>query len=228
MGTCSRCGTTGEMTYGADGLPYCSSCAFYGMNRQCYRCRMYLPASELQQYRGMLVCPYCIQDMRAEDQRAAAPHEKAPVQEISYPERCERCGRDLEGRAYIWNGKTLCRNCLEDEQGTWGVVGGGPSHGAQRASVMPIRRARQRSLLEAAISDFLALFGVKRREPDIVAVEPEMPIAAAKPLAERSLRKDERNAPQAEGIMRKKPKGKAATGKNSLTPVSGGQKKTKQ
>jgi hypothetical protein len=208
MGNCSRCGATGEMMYGSDGLPYCSSCAFYGMNKQCYRCRMYLPASELQQYRGMLVCPYCIQDMRSEDRRAEASHEKPPVQELSYPERCERCGRDLQGRVYIWNGKKLCKSCLEAEQETWGIVGGGPSHGGARVSVMPVRRAKQKSLLEAIISDFLALFGLRKKEPEIIAVAPKMPIGAAKPMA-GTLRKDERNTPQAEGIMLKRPgKGK--------------------
>lgn len=221
MGTCSRCGASGEMTYGADGLSYCSSCSFYGMNRQCYRCRMYLPATELQQYRGQLVCPYCLQDMRAEDRRAEAPQEKGPVQELSYPERCERCGRDLSGGAYIWNGKTLCKSCLDYEKGTWGVVGGGPSHGGQRASVIPIRKARQKSLIEALISDFLALLGVKKKEPEIIIVEPNATVGRAKPMAERAMRKDERNTPQAEDIMSKRPKKAKGGGKP-------GSEKTKQ
>jgi hypothetical protein len=192
------------MTYGADGQQYCSSCAFYGMNKQCYRCRMYLPATELQQYRGQLVCPYCLQDMRAEDRRSEAPPTKGPAQELSYPERCERCGRDLEGRAYLWNGKTLCKSCLDDEKGTWGLVGGGPSHGGQRVSVIPIRAAKRKSLFETIISDFLALLGRKKKEPEIIPLEPVVPVGRIKPMTERITRKDGPDAPEAEGIMRKK------------------------
>jgi hypothetical protein len=205
MGTCSRCGASGEMTYGADGQQYCSSCSFYGTNKQCYRCRMYLPATELQQYRGQLVCPYCLQDMRSEDRRSEAPQEKGAAQELSYPERCERCGRNLEGRVYIWNSKTLCKSCLEEEKKAWDIVGGGPSHGSQRSSVIPMRKAKQKSLLESIISDFLALLGLKKKEPEIIVVEPNAPVAHIKPMAERIRRKDGTNVPEAEGIMRKKP-----------------------
>jgi hypothetical protein len=206
MGNCSRCGASGEMTYGSDGLSYCSSCVFYGTNKQCFRCRMYLPSSELQQYRGMWVCPYCIQSMREEDRKLEGPHEKGPVQELSSPEKCQRCGRDFRGRVYIWNGKRLCKKCLGAEQATWEIVGGGPTSGSQRVSVIPVGRARHRSLLEAIISDFLGLFGVKKKEPEVIVVAPRMPIRNARPMAERSMRKTERSAPQAEGLMKKKPK----------------------
>src|SRR5512143_3467213 len=132
-GSCSRCGRVTELEYGPDGLGYCTSCAFYGMNKQCWRCRMYLPSAELQQYRGQLTCPYCIQDLRYADTRAEEYHEeKHKLEVIQYPEQCERCGRDLEGRVYIWNGKKLCKKCMEDEQDSkWGLVGGGPMHAPQ-------------------------------------------------------------------------------------------------
>jgi hypothetical protein len=57
---CARCGR--ECT----GM-YCDSCKFYEMNDQCWRCRMYLPKVELQQWRGQIYCPYCIQDLRSEE-----------------------------------------------------------------------------------------------------------------------------------------------------------------
>jgi hypothetical protein len=126
------------------------------------------------------------------------------VQELSQAERCERCGRDLEGRVYVWNGKKLCKSCLDDEKGTWGVVGGGPSSGGQRASLIPMRAARQKSLLETLASDFLALLGRRKKEPEIMAVGPDAPVGRIKPMAERITRKDGPDAPEAEGIMRRK------------------------
>jgi hypothetical protein len=197
---CSRCGRVGEVDYGADGLPYCSSCVFYGMNRQCFRCRMYVPASELQQYKGVWACPYCIQNMRDEDRKASAPAERPHVPAVSYSEACERCGRALGDRVYIWNNRRLCKTCLEEEQASWGVVGGGPGRSGVRISVVPAKKARQRSLIEAAIGNLLALLGMKKKEPEIVVVEPMASIAHAKPMAERRMAK-EKPGPQSEGIM---------------------------
>jgi len=220
MASCSKCGSTGEMGYGSDGLPYCSSCLFYGMNKQCARCMMYLPASELQQCKGMLVCPYCLQDMRDVDRRAAAPRDKERQAVLSYPETCERCGRGLDARIYIWNGRRLCKNCLDYEQETWGVVGGKPAPGAQRFSFSPLRKAGRKSLLESAISDLLALLGLKKKEPEIIVVEPRMPIARAKPMAESAMQRAERTTPKAEGLMKKK--------KQDDVPVSEGRQKKKK
>ncbi len=61
MPNCSRCGR--EISTGM----YCESCHFYIYNEQCWRCRMYLPKVELQQWRGQTYCPYCIQDLRDEE-----------------------------------------------------------------------------------------------------------------------------------------------------------------
>ena len=211
-GNCIRCGRNSEVDYGTDGMPYCSSCIFYGTNKQCYRCRMYLPATELQQYRGQWVCPYCIQDMRDEDRRITERvQEKPHLEVLSYPERCERCGRDLKGRVYIWNGKTLCKRCLQDEQDKWSIVGGGPSGAGQRVSVIPAREAKKRSFMDALISDALALIGFKRKKQvEIVVCGEKMPIGAAKPMAEKVMAaKREQKKPEAEGLMgiKRKPGG---------------------
>ncbi len=205
-GTCTRCGMKSEMEYGVDGLPYCSSCIFYGLNRQCWRCRMYLPASELQQYRGQWACPYCIQDMRDAD-RKAEEHivEKPKLEVLSYPETCERCGRDLEGRVYIWNGKRLCKNCVADEQEKWGLVGGGPMGAPYKVSLEPENRRKRRGFIETAIGEFLVLLGLKRKKLEVVVVGGKMPISRAKPMAEAPMspaRPKEERKPQSEGIMR--------------------------
>lgn len=201
-----RCGRSSEVEYGADGMPYCSACIFYGMNRQCFRCRMYLPATELQQYRGQWVCPYCLQDMRDEDRKITEHARERPhVEVISYVETCERCGRELKEHVYMWNGRRLCKKCLEHEQEQWELVSGKPFASGQRVSVVPVREAKKRSLLEAVISDALALLGFKRKKPaEIVVHGGRMPIGAAKPMAEkpivaRSVREEKK--PEAEGLM---------------------------
>ena len=189
-GTCSRCGRVSEVEYGSDGQAYCSACAFYGLNKQCFRCRMYLPSTELQTYRGQLVCPYCIQDMRDEDRRISEPAASHPKLEVlQYSETCERCGRDLEGRVYIWNGRRLCKSCLNDEKDTWGLASGGPMGPAQRIKVDTVHQAQKKSIIERAIGDVLALMGIRKKPiSEVIIYQPRMKteITAAKPMAEKS------------------------------------------
>lgn len=252
-GVCSRCGRAGEMEYGADGLSYCSACIFYGLNRQCWRCMMYLPISELQQYRGQWACPYCIQDMRYEDRKKGegpAP-EKPHLDVLQYVEQCERCGRDLQGRVYIWNGKKLCKHCLGDEQQEWGLMGGGPMGPPQRITVEALRPARKKSLVERAVSEFLALTGLKKRSEirEIIVYSPKMQaeIGAAKPMSDISplrpmaetpmavARKksalEEARKPQQEGIIRasqeKKAEAKTEAKAEAVFVKGGGRKKAK-
>jgi len=211
---CSRCGRDGEVEYGADGQPYCSACIFYGMNKQCYRCRMYLPATELQQYQGQWVCPYCVQDMRADDARrgaAAGAPERPRMDALILSEQCERCGRDLESRVYVWNGRKLCKSCLKDEQDKWGLAGGGPMGPPQRIRVESARPAKQKSIVEGLISEALAIAGMKPK-PQMreIILYPTLhaEVAGAKPLAEKGLnapiRKtlEEAKRPQQEGIFK--------------------------
>lgn len=207
-GVCSRCGTSGIVEYGSDGLAYCNSCAFFGLNKQCYRCRMYLPAAELQQYRGQWMCPYCVQDMRDEDRKAEAPEPskgKPRLDAISYTEQCERCGRDLDTRVYIWNGKRLCKPCVDDEQQKWGLVGGGPMGAPYKISLEPEKKRRKTSAIEALISDALHVIGIKRKGPkEIIVMDAKMPIQHAKPMAEKAMesgKKSNDRKPQAEGLM---------------------------
>jgi len=216
MANCMRCGREGHMEYGTDGQAYCSSCIFYGLNKQCGRCRMYLPASELQQYRGMWTCPYCIQDMRDEDKRATeykAPEYKAPeykttkqpLEVISYPETCERCGKDAEF-LYLWNGRMLCKSCLGEEQKKWGLMGGGPTGSAQAIPVRMVREAKKKSFIEAAVSNFLAVFGFKAKpRPPEELPRPKMSrdIEHARPMMEQK-EKPEKASIEVEGPMEEK------------------------
>ncbi|MBI2079875.1 hypothetical protein HYT84_03850 [Candidatus Micrarchaeota archaeon] len=123
---CSRCGSDGHVEYGSDGQAYCSSCTFYGMNKQCWKCRMYLPWTELQMWNGQLYCQYCLMDIRDEENRIREPKE-AKRAEISYvseaepiyrEERCDRCGRSLTVVYYLRHRK-LCENCLDREKKEW-------------------------------------------------------------------------------------------------------------
>jgi hypothetical protein len=207
-GVCSRCGTSGQMEYGSDGLTYCSSCAFYGLNKQCYRCRMYLPAAELQQYRGQWMCPYCVQDMRDADRKAEEPAPdkgKPHLDVVSYLEQCERCGRDLDRRVYIWNGKRLCKSCVDDEQEKWGLVGGGPMAAPYRISLKPEKTRKKTGIIESLISETLYLFGIKKKkELEIIVMDAKMPIQHAKPMAEKAMesgKKADERKPETEGIM---------------------------
>ncbi|MBI5046437.1 hypothetical protein HZC07_01770 [Candidatus Micrarchaeota archaeon] len=153
MGTCSRCGASGEMEYGTDGLSYCSSCVFYGMNKQCFKCRMYVPGTELQQYKGQWLCPSCNQDMRSSDRKLESREEKKDsVELLSYSETCDRCGK-VADRLYRWNGRNLCKSCLTDEQDKWELVRGAPSASSYRIPLGPIKKEKEKSFIEAIISD---------------------------------------------------------------------------
>ena len=136
-GSCVRCGSSADLEYGPDGLGYCNNCAFYGLNKQCSRCRMYLPQIELQQYRGQLLCPYCVQDSRDEDTKKETPIVSKPIfgrgdKDASVAEPyitstvCERCSRESD-RLFIWNGRRLCKQCLEIGQKNWTLEAGTPA-----------------------------------------------------------------------------------------------------
>jgi hypothetical protein len=165
---------------------------------------MYLPGAELQQYRGQLVCPYCIQDMRDEDRRSEYHEERPRLEALQIPETCERCGRDLEGRVYIWNGKKLCYKCVGDEQQKWGLVGGGPMGAPAKITLEPEKRRRKASLIESVISDLLHAAGVRKKpgKVEVIEYKTKMPIQHAKPMSELPMKKKEETKPVSEGIMK--------------------------
>ena len=133
MATCSRCGGEAR-TYGSDGLSYCDSCSFYGLNSQCQKCMMYLPRTELQQYRGQWYCPYCIMDMRdteaklmrKEERAESARKEELTQTETLRKEYCSRCNRELF-TAYFYQGRMLCESCFNDERDRGDPISPSPS-----------------------------------------------------------------------------------------------------
>lgn len=115
MSRCIRCGQHATQ-YGTDGMPYCDSCWFYGMNKQCQKCGMYLPSLELQMYRGQWYCQYCVMDLRDQNR----PHyekKKDHYTQDHTREHCDRCGKNLHSMVYIYNGRKLCKSCVDDEKG---------------------------------------------------------------------------------------------------------------
>lgn len=223
-GRCSRCGRQGHVEYGIDGKSYCSSCIFYGMTKQCWRCRMYLPAAELQQYKGQWVCPYCIMELRDEDRRMQKPPETYKKKPLSttpliYRETCERCGRAAEF-FYIWNGRKLCKSCLEEEQAKWGMAGGGPSAAPTRVVYNRGGQGIIGSIISDIISRITGRRKSKRLEGEIVAagsvkVEAEIKkkddkknvvsFRYGKPMSEglgEEEKKEEK--PESEGLMKSK------------------------
>ncbi len=179
---CSRCGSEGEVQYASDGLAYCNSCLFYGMNKQCYRCRMYLPATELQQYKGQLMCPYCLNDSRDEDRRAEERSVEGAERATGYlsGEHCDRCGRELS-TVYYYGGRKLCEDCLDDAKREWKETGGEkPPLPPYRITEKAAAEGSRRSFIERLVSEILILLRLRKRrqEPEIVALE--KPVAAPK------------------------------------------------
>jgi len=115
------------------------------------------------------------QNKRDDDSRVEYHAPKERLRIISYSETCERCGKDL-AHVYLWNGKRLCKRCMEDGQETWVLFTGGPNAAPQRVSMQPLKKAKERSLIESLISEFLALFGLKRIEKETSIVEPKVQI----------------------------------------------------
>lgn len=156
------------------------------------------------------MCPYCVQDMRDEDRKKSEyVAEKPRLEAYQIPEQCDRCGRDLENHVYFWNGRKLCRKCVEAEQDKWGLVGGGPMAAPYRVTLKPERRRKKMSLIESLIGDALQLLGLrKRKEGDIVPAERRsMPIERARPMAEKPMiakpeASEAERRPKAEGIIK--------------------------
>ncbi|VVB98262.1 Uncharacterised protein [uncultured archaeon] len=132
MPQCSKCGR--EISHGT----YCESCQFYVYNDQCWRCRMYLPRVELQQWRGQTYCPYCIQDIRDEQRRESEteaasargpgyaadrpgtpPDEKPFGQGQKNPDyECDKCKGDLD-IVYVVADHKFCEVCFHQQMKQW-------------------------------------------------------------------------------------------------------------
>jgi hypothetical protein len=141
------------------------------------------------------------QNKRDDESRMEYHAPKEPLRTISYPETCDRCGKDLN-RVYVWNRKRLCKSCVKEEQNTWVLFTGGPDAHPQRVYAGHMKKAKERSLVNSLISEFLALFGLKRITKETLIVGPKVPINRAARQAVQ--RPDKKQMPEAEGIMNRK------------------------
>lgn len=176
---------------------------------------MYLSASELQQYRGQWLCPYCLQDARDKDRLAAeAPARRRRERYVPptvYTETCERCGKSLS-TVYVWNGRKLCKPCLEEGKKTWDLVTGKPFTSPMRIKVEKKKKSVPAQIFEGILFAFLGIFGIKRKKKvsEIVVVKDVKEVAPlpefGKPLVSESMKEEAK--PQAEGLMKGKKKKK--------------------
>ncbi len=188
-----RCGRkTDNYEYGADGLVYCEDCAFYGMNRQCHICGIYLPYSEMRSYRGEWVCPTCMNDLSSSKRKKRAD-------KFRLKEKCQRCGKKTQF-FYYYKGRKLCTSCFDYEQSKWGTAGGGPSSSKQRF-MRPIKVTKKPSLLERFINYVLSLFGIEKTKVEVVKIKRKR--IKAKPKTEPIQKKDH-YALKTEPIMKNK------------------------
>ena len=149
---------------------------------------MYLPATEMQWYKGQLHCQYCIMDLKDEDKRAEERGKDKFVRAEASHETCQRCGRILS-IAYFYNGKKLCETCMEEERKDWKRQGG------EKPPMMPYRVSSEKgvlsSMLHHIIKKILNLLGLKREKTDgieIVSAKKRVRKRRKKPMSE-SLRK---------------------------------------
>lgn len=131
---------------GREGFDICPECQFREQNLQCWRCRIYIPRAEMQQWRGQWICPNCRMDLEQEE-ATAVPKEgrKGPEEEVvsgeSYEKkgRCDRCGRETL-ILYRFNNRNLCWYCLEKEED---YTGAGPAGGAIPIQVIREKKSRK-------------------------------------------------------------------------------------
>ena len=207
-----------HLEFAPDGFAYCSECVFFGMNRQCAKCRMYVPFQELQQYKSGMYCPYCIMDMRDEDRKfekvvleVGKKSEKPIVSPIETSDHCQRCEKVLERSFYIVNGVKLCKSCMAIERPK---IKGFDKMEAQKL----IFRAPDRKV--SLMDNVLERVGLKKRPKpkEIIVIAPKAEFAVKKPEIEKTADeikneqttspkiRSEEPVPQVEGIIKKKKK----------------------
>ncbi len=158
---CSMCGQEKVCEYGTNGMPYCNACIFYGTNKRCSKCSMYLPEAEMQNYAGQLYCQYCLMDIRDEQKHQTEDrHEQMHVRK----DTCENCGSTSAENFFSVGGRVLCTNCAKD------YYDGAIARGEE--PILPMRmgmkKSKKKGILKR-IRDFL--FGAKEEEDvEIIAV----------------------------------------------------------
>ncbi|NYZ60729.1 hypothetical protein H0O01_03455 [Candidatus Micrarchaeota archaeon] len=129
---CRSCGREGYSDI-------CSECMFREQNQQCWRCRMYIPNAEMQQWRGQWICPNCRMDLEREEggpgrEKKKKEEEGGQADMYEKPGRCDQCGRETI-ILYRFNHRNLCWYCLEKEDTYAGAGGTG--------GAIPVQLSRQ-------------------------------------------------------------------------------------
>lgn len=115
---------------------------------------MYVPAYELQQYKGQWTCPVCLGDMRAEEREKISTN-------YAIGEKCSRCGASPP-MIYVYNGRRLCQTCMEQAKtDDSDLQARKPPPGGARVSIVRSGVGKITDLLEDAIIIFFRFFGVK-------------------------------------------------------------------
>ena len=161
---------------------------------------MYLPATELQQYKGQWFCPYCIMDAREEDR--APDRYKAPEPQpgksdtLIQRESCERCTAEAK-IIYHYRGMRLCSSCVNEAKKDWETVS------SDKPPQMPFRISTEKAQKSYVIPFFNSLFDrllqylrLKKKKETVAAKKPREQLqhapppvlmSAAKPLKEEAL-----------------------------------------
>ena len=186
---------------------------------------MYVPASELQQYKGQWMCPYCLQDSRDEDQKVMKNSDHI-YSAITLQEKCERCGRTLSV-VYYYSGRRLCETCFEEAKNQWGDVGGErPPMSMLRVSSGQGQRSAMMGFFHALFSEILIRIGLKQREKEkekqlhgeIVAIRKKIRkfVPLAKPMGETAMGGQEKPIEKEAETKKKKSKKKKKQTKEEI------------
>lgn len=136
---------------------------------------MYVPVTELQNYRGQMYCPYCIQDLRDEEiSHNKYTAEKIHVDPVAVVEKCERCGKEVKGKILFWNGKKLCKDCVDEGKKEWQTVSATPKHGG---NYVPVQSASEKENAESnsnLLKKIDRLIGVMKNEKTSKKPEPQL------------------------------------------------------
>jgi hypothetical protein len=168
---------------GREGFDICPECSFRELNQQCWRCRMYLPSAEMQQFQGQWICPNCRMDMQEAQRRQEKGHGGSgssgggPGDDSASSEmgerlgECERCKRPTDV-FYIVNGRKLCKFCFEQGKE---YMARGPGTSPMRIQIMR-KTHEKKSLFRKIIEFFLG----KSEEPEYEIVEAEIVVPKKK------------------------------------------------
>ena len=184
---CPRCGRESELYAAPDGGMYCQDCARQLSSPACTQC---VKCFQRRCGDAVYACPFCHGSPDTLDVEAFQRQLKKErvLQTNRVDESCERCGGSLHGKAFILNGKALCKKCLLYEQDKWEIVTGKPGKSGTRVKIVvekpkapePPEKLREDRLGKKLIS----LIGVDIKNP------PPDPFSDSGPMDERRMPDD--------------------------------------